>query len=103
MDVKRTDLIQQLVEKHRYTKDSATAVVDDFTDAIIENLRNGNNVSIYGFGKFDALRREARRCPNPQTKETIDIPAHFVPRFYPGAKLRLAVKMHEDDVQRGLI
>jgi len=103
MEIKRADLIQQLVDEHRYTKSAATDIVDGFTDVVVENLRNGNNVSIYGFGKFEALERQARSCPNPQTGEPIEIPAHFVPRFYPGTKLKLAVKMWEDDVRRGLM
>ena len=29
MDIKRVDLIQQLVDKHGYTKKAATSIVDD--------------------------------------------------------------------------
>lgn len=103
MEIKRADLIEQLVAKHRYTKTAAASVVDDFVDIVIENLRNGNSVSLYGFGKFDRLIRKSRSCPNPQTGETVEIPDHFIPRFYPGTKLKLAVKMWEDDTRRGLI
>ena len=38
MNIKRADLIQQLVDKHRYTKKAATSIVDDFTDIILDNL-----------------------------------------------------------------
>lgn len=103
MDVKRKDLIQQLINKHGYTKKSATNVVDDFIDIILENLSEGNTVSIRNFGCFDILERKARSCPNPQTGEKIDVPAHWIPRFYPGNKMRLAVKMWEDNQKRGLI
>ncbi len=102
MNIKRNDLIEQLVEKHSYTKKAATDLVDDFMDIIIENLRNGNTVSLRNFGCFDILERKARSCPNPQTGEKVDIPAHWIPRFYPGNKMRLAVKMWEDDAQRGI-
>lgn len=103
MDIKRNDLIQQLIDKHNYTKGAATAVVDDFVDIIVDNLRNGNSVSLYGFGKFDALERKARTCPNPQTGETVEVPPHYVPRFYPGTKMRASVRMWGDDVKRGLM
>lgn len=103
MDVKRKDLIQQLINKHGYTKKSATNVVDDFIDIILENLSEGNTVSIRNFGCFDILERKARSCPNPQTGEKIDVPAHWIPRFYPGNKMRLVVKMWEDNQKRGLI
>lgn len=102
MDIKRVDLIQQLVDKQGYTKKAATSIVDDFTDIILYNLGNGDTVSIHNFGCFDILERKARSCPNPQTGEKVDVPAHWIPRFYPGNKMRLAVKLWEDSTKRGL-
>ena len=100
--IKRVDLIQQLVDKHGYTKKAATSIVDDFTDIILYNLGNGDTVSIHNFGCFDILERKARSCPNPQTGEKVDVPAHWIPRFYPGNKMRLVVKLWEDSTKRGL-
>ena len=102
MDIKRVDLIQQLVDTHGYTKKAATSIVDDFTDIILYKLGNGDTVSIHNFGCFDILERKARSCPNPQTGEKVDVPAHWIPRFYPGNKMRLAVKLWEDSTKRGL-
>ena len=102
MDIKRVDLIQQLMDKHGYTKKAATNIVDDFTDIILDNLGEGNTVSIHNFGCFDILERKARSCPNPQTGETVKVPAHWIPRFYPGNRMRVAVKLWEDSVKRGL-
>lgn len=103
MNIKRNDLIKQLIEKHHYTKKAATSLVDDFVDIILENLEKGNTVSIRNFGCFDILERQARSCPNPQTGERVTIPAHQVPRFYPGNGMRIAVKKWEDNVRRGLM
>ncbi len=103
MNVKRIDLIEQLAEKYGYTKKAATSIVDDFVDVILDNLSNGNTVSIYNFGCFDILERKERSCPNPQTGDKVVIPAHWIPRFYPGKKMRLVVKKWEDNQKRGLI
>ena len=103
MDIKRNDLIEQLVKKHGYTKKAATSIVDDFVDIVLDNLSEGNTVSIRNFGCFDILERKARSCPNPQTGEKVEIPAHWVPRFYPGNRMRLVVKMWEDNNKRGLM
>lgn len=103
MNVNRQELIKQLVEKHSYTKKAATSIVEDFTDIIIDNLAAGNTVSIQNFGCFDMIERAARQCPNPQTGEMIDIPAHWVPRFFPGKKMKTAVKMWAADEKRGMI
>lgn len=103
MDIKRNDLIQQLVDKHKYTKKAATSVVDDFADIILDNLSKGNTVSIRNFGCFDILERKERSCPNPQTGETVNIPSHWIPRFYPSKRMRLVIKMWEDNTRRGLM
>lgn len=91
MLINRKEFIQQLVDKHGYTKKSASALVDDFIDMIIENNEKGNAVSFHGFGRFDIIERKARSCPNPQTGERCEVPAHWVPRFYPGNHMRFAV------------
>ena len=102
MDIKRKELIEQLIDKHKYTKKAATSVVDDFIDIILDNLEAGNTVSLRNFGCFDILERKQRSCPNPQTGERVAVPAHWIPRFYPGNGMRLAVKKWEDNVRRGL-
>lgn len=101
MDVNRDTLIQQLMQRYNYTKTAATSVVNDFTDTVVDNLRDGNTVSLRGFGCFDILRRAARSCPNPQTGELVEVPEHYIPRFYPGKSMRAAVKLWEADEARG--
>mgnify|MGYP002522739823 CR=1 FL=1 len=103
MTINRPDLIKQLTEKHNYTKKAATTLVDDFCEIITDNLEMGNTVNIYGFGTFDLIERAARSCPNPQTGERVDIPAHWIPRFYPGGRVKRAVKLWEDNNKRGLV
>lgn len=102
MNIKRKDLINQLVEKHGYTKKAATSIVDDFVALILDNLSDGNTVSIQNFGCFDILERKARSCPNPQTGEKVNVPAHWIPRFYPSKKMRMVIKVWEDNQKRGL-
>lgn len=97
MNVNRKELINQLKEKYGYTKKSAAALIDDFTGIILDNMRQGNSVSLSGFGCFDILERAARRCPHPQTGETVEIPSHWVPRFYPYKQMRMQVKFWESE------
>ncbi len=101
MNIYRKDLIQQLIDKG-YTKKAAKAFIDDFASLIMDNLGEGNTISIRNFGCFDLLERKARSCPNPQTGEKIEVPAHWIPRFYPSKNMKIAVKMWEDNTKRGL-
>lgn len=102
MHVNRKEFIKQLVEKHGYTKTSATNLVDDFWNVIVDNMEQGNPVFFRGFGCFDLIERKQRSCINPQTKEPCDVPAHWVPRFYPGDTVKRAVKKWADNKKRGL-
>lgn len=102
MNVKKKDLVMQLCNDYNYTKGSAEQLIEDFVDIIITNMNQGNTVSLYGFGVFDMVERAARSCPNPQTGEPCHIPSHWTPRFYPGTRMKNAVKMWEDNVARGI-
>lgn len=92
MTVNRMDFIQQLVDKHGYTKKAATALVADFLDMVVENIENGNEIAFSGFGRFSIIERKGRRTKNPKTKEWMEVPAHLVPRFHPGNRLKFAVR-----------
>ncbi len=102
MNVYKKDFVNQLMEKYHYTKSSATSLVDDFLNVVEDNMEKGNAIFFYGFGCFDMIERRARSTVNPQTKERCPVPAHWVPRFYPGRRLRRAVKKWEDNEKRGL-
>lgn len=103
MNLNKPELAQQLKEKHGCTKKAALEMIDMVSDIIVENLRCGNTVSIHDFGCFDILERAERSTVNPATGKTMTVPAHYIPRFYPGKGMRVAVKLWEDDEKRGLI
>jgi len=103
MEINRSELITQMVKTYGYTKKSATESVDDTLNMILENLRNGNSVSIYGFGQFDLVQRAAHRCVNPYNGEDMVVPEHSAVRFTPGQRMKTAVKLYDDDVERGLM
>ncbi len=102
MKLKRADLIQQLADDYGYSKKAATKIVDDFTSLIIDNMEQGNTILVRNLGCFDILSRKERSCPNPVTGERVVIPEHYIPRFYPSNRMRIAVKKWEDNTKRGL-
>lgn len=51
-------------------------------------LKEDKSVNLNGFGKFSVKWRKARSGRNPQTGETIEIPAHNLVTFSPGGKLK---------------
>lgn len=77
----------QLVEEIRYllggeeevTKAEAERSLNAVLDAIEAAVLNGERVVLSGFGVFEMRERSARQGRNPQTGETIEIPAKVVP------------------------
>ncbi|ODN71292.1 HU family DNA-binding protein [Methylobrevis pamukkalensis] len=87
----KNDLIAQVAEKATLTKAQAGQAVDALFDAITESLKTGDEVRIVGFGNFVVTSRAATEGRNPQTGETIQIPASKQPKFRAGKGLKDAV------------
>lgn len=88
----KAELVTAIAEKAGYnTKKDAekalTAVIDSITDA----LKNGDKVSLVGFGTFEVRHRAAKEAINPATKKAIHVAAKEVPAFKAGKALKDAV------------
>lgn len=86
------DLVEALAKKAKCSKSSANDCLNIIIDEITSSLKKGKDVVITGFGTFTVAKRKARTGRNPQTGETIKIPARTVPRFKAGKQLKDAVK-----------
>ena len=59
----------------------AKSAVEAVFDGITNGMKNGDKISIAGFGNFESRYRAARQGRNPQTGEVIQIPAKKVVKF----------------------
>ena len=73
------------------TTTSAQNAVDSILSLITKSLKKKEKVLLVGFGTFQVSRRKATEGRNPQTGETIKIPAATVPRFKASTALKDAV------------
>ncbi len=89
--MKKSDLIDQIVEETGYRKNEVTEVVDTAIWAITAALKKHTRVQITDLGVFEPRRRKARVGKNPRTQEQIRIPATWSLVFRPGKQLRTAV------------
>jgi DNA-binding protein HU-beta len=87
----KAELINAAAEKAGLSKKDTEAAINAALDAITEALQESDKVQLVGFGAFEVKARAARKGLNPQTKESIDIPASKVPVFKPGKALKDAV------------
>lgn len=88
----KTELAALVAAKTGLTKKAAMELVAETFDIITESLKEGEKVSIAGFGSFEAKERKARTAINPRTKEAVEVAATRVPKFTAGKKLKDAVK-----------
>jgi len=87
----KAELINAVAESADLSKASAARAVDAAIDAITNSLRQGNNVTLVGFGTFSVRDRAARLGRNPRTGEEIQIKASKVPGFKAGKALKDAI------------
>ena len=81
-----------VVEKGCFLGGFCEAALDAFTAAVGDALKGGDKIQLVGFGTFEVRERAARTGLNPQTKETIEIPASKAPAFKPGKALKDAIQ-----------
>ena len=77
----KNDLVDSLAEEFELTKSYARDVVDRLFQRIIDAANQGEEVAIFGFGKFKVVERGARKGRNPRTGETVKIAPRKVLKF----------------------
>ena len=88
----KVELVSAVAEKTGLSeKDSEKAVSAVFA-SVTEALKNGEKVSMVGFGTFEVKARPERPGINPRTKEGITIAASKSPVFKAGKALKDSVK-----------
>lgn len=89
----RAELVEALAKQTSTTKADNERWLSAFIEIVTKNMKkNKDGVKLVGFGTFATAKRSARTGRNPQTGETIKIPARTVPVFRPGAALKDACK-----------
>lgn len=87
----KSELIDAVAEAADLSKASATRALDAAIDSITSALKNGDQVTLVGFGTFSVRPRAARTGRNPRTGEAIEIKASNNPGFKAGKALKDAV------------
>ncbi|RFA30481.1 DNA-binding protein HU [Alkalilimnicola ehrlichii] len=87
----KSELIEAVAQNADISKAAASRAVDALVDSITAALKEGDQVTLVGFGTFSVRERAARSGRNPRTGETITIAASKVPGFKAGKALKDAV------------
>ena len=77
----KQELIKQVAQQTKFTQKECGQVLNALTDIIGKVLRNGEVVSIMGFGRFYTKRLSERNGFNPITRTKTRLPTTYVPTF----------------------
>ena len=86
------ELAEKVAKECALSKAAAEQVVVSIFGAITDAMAAGDKVTLIGFGTFSVTERAAREGRNPQSGQTMSIPAKKVVKFKAGAKLVDSVK-----------
>ena len=78
------ELVDAIAAKANVTKKEADAILSAMVDTIVEEVAEGNKVTLIGFGSFEPRQRQAREGRNPKTGVKMQIAATRIPAFAPG-------------------
>ena len=88
----KVELISKIAEKAGLSKKEAAASLAAMQSTITDALKDGDSVTLIGFGTFEVKTRAARTGKNPRTGEAISIPEAKIPAFKARKALKDAVE-----------
>ena len=87
----RSELVAEVAEKAGATNADVNRVLDALFQVFEESVSAGEKITIPGWLAVERTDRAARTGRNPQTGESIDIPAGHGVKLTAGSKLKAAV------------
>ena len=88
MSLTKIDLIKSIYKQTGMYKKECVRAVDSVFEIIKEEMNQGNDIMISGFGKWAVKSKKDRKGRNPQTGEAIIIEARKVVTFKASSVLR---------------
>jgi DNA-binding protein HU-beta len=81
--VTKSDIINQIADKTGIDKSDVTASVEAFFSIVKNNMSNGHNIYVRGFGSFINKKRKKKIARNISRNTAIVIDEHYIPSFKP--------------------
>ena len=87
----KSELIEAIAQEAGISKAAAAKALDATTNAVTNALKNGDPVTLVGFGTFYVGERAERQGRNPKTGAPLTIAAAKTPKFRAGKALKDAL------------
>lgn len=86
--MQKSELVEKIADEAGISKAAADRALASLLGNVTKALKEGDRVSLVGFGTFSVSKRAARTGRNPQTGAAIQIKASKVPKFSAGKTLK---------------
>ncbi len=87
----KSELIEAIAQAADISKAAAAKALDGMMNAVTGALKQGDTVTLVGFGTFYVGERAERQGRNPKTGEPLTIAAAKTPKFRAGKALKDAL------------
>ena len=84
----KNELAEQVAQRTGLATGQARQAVEAAIETVSDELANGGEVALAGFGKFSVSHRAARQGRNPSTGQTIQIGASKAAKFSSASALK---------------
>ena len=84
----RSQLITKVSRDTGISEPMVETVMDGIFDTIVEKLREGDMVTIAGFGRFEMRERKTKSFTNPKTKVSSQLQPTTIPGFKASGRLK---------------
>lgn len=75
----KNEFLRAVADKSGATLKATGDFYDAFVEVVTEAMKSNDKVSLVGFGTFEAKRKPARVCKNPQTGKEVKVAACTAP------------------------
>jgi integration host factor subunit alpha len=88
MTLTKGEMVRNLYANSNLSKERCSQLVESIFELIKEELENGSDVLVSGFGKWSVKAKNPRRGRNPQTGKKLMLEARKVVTFKCSKKLK---------------
>lgn len=88
----KKDLIKEVGNRSGLTRGDVATMFNALREVFIEKLAEGEEIPLFSGLRFITVDVEERTCRNPQTGESMVVPAHKAPKAKIGAAIKQAVR-----------
>lgn len=90
--INKVEIIEALAIQYGTTITLSENFVEGFLDKVRQAVKNGDSVSLGGFGIFRPQIRVGRRCRNPRTGEDVMVGDINIVKFSPATAFKELIK-----------